>query len=125
MAQLTIQIPTACRGGLTGRFGNGNYTSDKKRAKHPPKLPTRFKNVLRGSRYIWASVSQLRGSIDVDLYPALIETLPLFPQRGYSMLPSLGTSVRSFRNDVPLFSPIRLTESFHGAPLYLAEVQEH
>ena len=82
--------------------------SNKHLSKTESVLPTRYKNLIRGSRFIGAAVSELRKSIELDLFPALINTLPLFPQRGYSLLPSVGVSIESFRNDVPLFTPISL-----------------
>jgi hypothetical protein len=83
-------------------------------------LPAAVKNQLRGSRVVERVVSQLRATVDVALFPALVAHLALFPKRGYSLLPSVGASLSSFRNDVPLFAPVSLERELYWAAAIFA-----
>jgi hypothetical protein len=80
----------------------------RKKSRPEIDLPTAVMNKLRGSRRPAETVSDLRDEIDPKLFPTLLKKLPLFPQRGKSLLPSLGHSLERFRVDVPTLRPVGL-----------------
>ena len=83
-------------------------TADQTRKQRRRELPNQIKNLLRGSRKPLDVISNLRDTIDVRLFPSLIEVLPRFQNTGYSLLPSLGLSVHRFRTDVPVMKFVSL-----------------
>lgn len=77
-------------------------------SRREPDLPISIRNKLRGSRSSREAVGNLRATIKVDLFPALLKVIPLFPYRGRSLLPTIGASAQRFRTDLPVLKAIPL-----------------
>jgi len=94
------------------------YQHPMSKVKNPPakrKLPNHIRNLLRGSRSPHTLVSQLREQMEPATFPSLVDALPMFPHRGYPLLPSLGMSLKAFRTTAPLMNSVPTTRELDWA----------